>query len=98
MLLLINYIFLRIPFYIGMPMSTLDRDCPDGHHIPIEERPAHELFSGTLQHNIVTNLIPETVGLDDIKVWNPAFDVTPAALITAWVSEEGVWTKDKMWN
>lgn len=70
-----------IPFYIGMPMSTLDRSCPTGANIPIEERPAKELFSA----------------LPDIGVWNPAFDVTPAELITAWVSEEGVWTKDHFW-
>lgn len=70
-----------IPFYIGMPMSTLDRSCPTGADIPIEERPAAELFSA----------------LPDIGVWNPAFDVTPATLITAWVSEEGVWTKDNFW-
>ena len=35
-----------IPFYIAMPLSTLDRDCPSGAHIPIEERPGAELFSG----------------------------------------------------
>ena len=72
---------LRIPFYIGMPMSTLDRSCASGADIPIEERPAGELFSA----------------LPDIGVWNPAFDVTPAHLITAWVSEEGVWTKEQFW-
>ena len=76
---------IRIPFYIGMPMSTLDRGCPDGDHIPIEERPAAELFSGL------------KLG-DGLSVWNPAFDVTPAALITAWVSEEGVWDKDNFWQ
>jgi len=70
-----------VPFYIAMPMSTLDLDCPSGKHIPIEQRPSGELFSG----------------LDDIDVWNPAFDVTPADLITGWVSEEGVWTKEKFW-
>jgi len=71
-----------IPFYIGMPMSTLDKNCPDGDNIPIEERPASELFSG----------------LDDVGVWNPAFDVTPASLITAWVSEDGIWRKGAMWS
>ena len=75
----------RIPFYIGMPMSTLDRGCPDGGHIPIEERPPGELFSGL------------ELG-DGLSVWNPAFDVTPASLITAWVSEDGVWDKDNFWQ
>jgi len=72
----------KVPFYIAMPMSTLDRQCPDGGHIPIEERPAEELLPA---------------GLEGVQVWNPAFDVTPANLITGWVSEEGVWTKDNFW-
>lgn len=63
-------------------MSTLDRNCPSGQHIPIEERPPQELFNG----------------LEGVNVWNPAFDVTPSSLITAWISEEGVWTKDSFWN
>lgn len=70
-----------IPFYIAMPMSTLDRTCPTGESIPIEERPAKELFCA----------------LPDIGVWNPAFDVTPAEFVTAWVSEEGVWNKGHFW-
>ncbi len=63
-----------VPFYVAMPLSTLDRQCPDGAAIPIEERPGAELFDA----------LP-------VQVWNPAFDVTPAALITAWITEEGVW-------
>ncbi|MCO4770952.1 MAG: S-methyl-5-thioribose-1-phosphate isomerase [Deltaproteobacteria bacterium] len=63
-----------LPFYVAMPSSTLDAGCPDGASIPIEERPAEELFAG----------------LRGVSVWNPAFDVTPAELITAWVSEHGV--------
>jgi methylthioribose-1-phosphate isomerase len=63
-----------VPFYVAMPLSSLDRSCPDGASIPIEERPPAELFDA----------LP-------VGVWNPAFDVTPAALITAWVTEEGVW-------
>ena len=38
-----------MPFYIAMPMSTLDRQCPDGGHIPIEERPAEELLPAGLE-------------------------------------------------
>jgi len=63
-----------VPFYVAVPRSTLDPRCPGGHAIPIEERPPDELFAG----------------LDGVDVWNPAFDVTPAALITGWVTEEGV--------
>jgi methylthioribose-1-phosphate isomerase len=65
-----------LPFYVAMPTSTLDRRIATGAEIPIEQRPAAELFDA----------------LDGIDVWNPAFDVTPAALITGWVTEEGMWT------
>lgn len=67
-----------LPFYVAMPTSTWDRTIASGADIPIEERPAAELFAG----------------LPGIAVWNPAFDVTPAELITAWVTEEGVWRRD----
>ncbi len=63
-----------LPFYVAMPLSSLDRACPDGASIPIEHRPPGELFDA----------LP-------VDVWNPAFDVTPAALITAWITEDGVW-------
>lgn len=64
----------HIPFYIAAPLSTIDWDCAHGSAIPIEERAAAE----------VADCIPE--GVD---VYNPAFDVTPAALITAIITEEG---------
>ncbi len=63
-----------VPFYVAVPRSTLDPRCPDGASIPIEERPHAELFAG----------------LPGVDVWNPAFDVTPAGLITGWVTERGV--------
>jgi len=72
----------KVPFYIAMPMSTLDRNCPTGADIPIEQRPRDELFPAKLP---------------GIEVWNPAFDVTPANLITAWVSELGIWNRDRFW-
>ena len=63
-----------VPFYVAMPLASLDRSCPEGAAIPIEERPAAEFFDA----------LP-------VGVWNPAFDVTPASLVTAWVTELGVW-------
>lgn len=69
-----------IPFYIAMPSTTLDRRCPTGAEIPIEERPADELRT----------LAGVSIAPPDVPVWNPAFDVTPAHLITAWVTEHGV--------
>lgn len=69
-----------IPFYIAMPSTTLDRRCPTGADIPIEERPPNELRT----------LAGVAIAPEGVPVWNPAFDVTPAALITAWVTEHGV--------
>lgn len=70
-----------IPFYVAVPTSTLDPACPDGAHIPIEERPSDEVRGyGTLRWAA------------DVDVWNPAFDVTPAALVTGWITEHGPWT------
>jgi methylthioribose-1-phosphate isomerase len=69
-----------IPFYVAAPLSTFDPQIPDGSHIPIEERPADEVtgYRGT-------RWAPE-----GISVRNPAFDVTPAELITGIICEKGV--------
>ena len=69
-----------VPMYIAMPTSTLDRRCPSGAEIPIEERDPAEVRG----HRGVT-------WAADVPVYNPAFDVTPAELITAWITEKGVW-------
>jgi len=70
----------RIPFYIAAPLSTIDPAVADGSGIPIEERDPAEVtgFRGV-------RWAPAGVG-----VANPAFDVTPAALITALITENGV--------
>ena len=70
-----------IPFYVCAPLSTIDMDCPDGRAIRIEERPAHEVTELWYQQRMA----PE-----NIHVYNPAFDVTDAELITAFVTEKGV--------
>jgi methylthioribose-1-phosphate isomerase len=62
---------LKVPFYIAAPSSTVDLDCPDGAHIPIEERDGSEVS-------------------DRFPAWNPAFDVTPARYITAFITERGI--------
>ena len=71
-----------IPFYIAAPMSTVDLDTPDGAAIPIEERRAAEV----LEIRGVPIAPPGT------EVRNPAFDVTPAELITGIITDEGVLT------
>jgi methylthioribose-1-phosphate isomerase len=69
-----------LPFYVAAPFSTVDLDTPDGSRIPIEERPHREVTRvGT------TQLTPAGA-----KVRNPAFDVTPNALVTAIVTDRGV--------
>jgi methylthioribose-1-phosphate isomerase len=69
-----------VPFYVAAPRSTFDLACPDGSAIPIEERAAAELTRG-----FGASTAPEGV-----SVYAPAFDVTPAALVTAIVTELGV--------
>jgi methylthioribose-1-phosphate isomerase len=69
-----------IPFYVAAPLSTFDAKIPDGSHIPIEERPAHEVLGYRK-----LRWAPKGV-----QVRNPAFDVTPAELITGIICEKGV--------
>jgi len=70
----------QIPFYVAAPASTFDLAIPDGSHIPIEERNPDE----------VRTFGSAKTSLPDAKVWNPAFDVTPADLITAIITDRGV--------
>jgi methylthioribose-1-phosphate isomerase len=69
-----------LPFFVAAPMSTVDLKTPSGRQIPIEERAARE----------VTHVGDQRLAPDGIKVRNPAFDVTPAALITAIITNMGV--------
>ena len=70
----------RLPFYVAAPLSTIDRGTPDGNGIPIEERHGDEVTGYG-----ATRWAPQGVATR-----NPAFDVTPAALITALITEKGV--------
>jgi len=70
----------NIPFYVAAPLSTIDAATPDGAAIPIEERPAEE----------VTQLTGQPVTPEGVPVYNFAFDVTPAALISGIITEAGV--------
>ncbi len=64
-----------IPFYVAAPASTIDASLADGSGIPIEQRDPAEV-------------LPKPI--EGVDVWNPAFDVTPAELITAIVTDKGV--------
>jgi methylthioribose-1-phosphate isomerase len=70
----------RLPFYVAAPLSTFDAACADGSRIPIEERPADE----------VTGYRGQRWAPENVPVRNPAFDVTPAGLITAIICEKAV--------
>jgi methylthioribose-1-phosphate isomerase len=73
----------RIPFYVAAPLSTIDVSLRTGASIPIEERKSEEIthFKGVRSAPAGT------------KVYNPAFDVTPAKYITAIITEKGILTK-----
>ena len=70
-----------IPFYVLGPTSTIDRDCPTGDDIKIEQRDPDE---------IKTMFYAEPKALPEVKCYNPAFDVTDHDLITAIVTEKGI--------
>ena len=69
-----------VPFYVAAPASTFDLTIASGDEIPIEEREPDE----------VTTIAGHKIAPDGIKVFNPAFDVTPAANIKAIITERGV--------
>jgi len=69
-----------IPFYVAAPSSTFDMSLPDGSGIPIEERDPSE----------VTNGFGRRTAPEGVKVYSPAFDVTPHEYITAIITERGV--------
>jgi methylthioribose-1-phosphate isomerase len=69
-----------IPFYIAAPVSTFDLSLEKGDQIPIEERAAHEITHG----------FGRQTAPDGVDVYNPAFDVTPADLIRAIITERGI--------
>lgn len=69
-----------VPFFVAVPKSTIDLNTPSGDQIKIEERPPEE----------VTHVGSWQITPDDTPVGNPAFDITPAKYITAFITEDGV--------
>ncbi len=76
----VNAHYHGIPFYTALPSSTIDMTIADGSGIPIEERSRDELI----------HLGPTQTAPLDVGVWNPAFDVTPHALLTGIITEKGI--------
>ena len=69
-----------LPFYVAAPTSTIDLSCPDGSAIPVEQR-----GRGEVAELAGTRLTPAETAVE-----NPAFDITPARLVTAVVTENGI--------
>src|SRR5919198_1378179 len=70
----------HVPFYVAAPFSTIDPSIASGEHIPIEERDASE----------VRRIGGQATAPEASPVYNPAFDVTPASLIAAIITERGI--------
>jgi methylthioribose-1-phosphate isomerase len=70
----------KIPFYVAAPLSTFDLNCKSGKDIPIEQRNPKEVF----------DFAGRMVAPKGVVCENPAFDVTPAQLISAIITEAGV--------
>lgn len=71
-----------VPFYVAVPTSTIDLEAPSGTAIPIEERDAAEVLALTVEG--------APVAPAESKARNPAFDITPHRLVTAFITEVGV--------
>lgn len=71
-----------IPFYVCAPTSSIDLQVPDGGQIPIEERPGEEVTTKWFARRMAP--------AEGVKVYNPAFDVTEAGLISAVITEFGI--------
>lgn len=69
-----------VPFHVAAPSTTFDPSLPDGRSIPIEERDPAE----------VTSCGGRRTAPAGVRAWNPAFDVTPAELVTAFVTDRGL--------
>jgi len=78
-----------IPFYTAVPSTTIDKNIKCGEDIVIEER----------DHKEITHFRGEVVAADGIGCWNPAFDVTPASLMTGGIiTEFGVFKPEQLWE
>jgi methylthioribose-1-phosphate isomerase len=74
----------EVPFYVVAPWTTVDLSCPDGAHIPIEQRKSDEV------RGVEGSFGSIRWSPGDAPTFNPAFDVTPRALISALVLDRGI--------
>lgn len=78
----------HVPFYVVAPRTTVDRQCTGGASIPIEQRDADEVRGVTGSFGMCAWSPAQA------PVYNPAFDVTPASLVTGWILDSGVYSID----
>ena len=76
----------RVPFYVAAPRSTFDPETATGAAIPIEERSASE----------VRQAGGAVIAPPAAEVWNPAFDVTPAELVTGYITDAGLLSSEEL--
>jgi S-methyl-5-thioribose-1-phosphate isomerase len=84
-----------IPFYVAAPVSTIDFDCASGADIPIEQRHQDEVLyqSGPNTDGKLETILISSPGSEAL---NPAFDVTPARLVTAIITEKGIFNPEDL--
>lgn len=86
--------YYNIPFYVAAPISTIDPEMPDGNAINIEQRSTDEVHyaTGTTPNGDLQTIRLTNPGSDAL---NPAFDVTPASLVTGIITEHGIFEANK---
>lgn len=96
-----------VPFYVAIPLSTIDWNLKSGFEIPIEERHEHEVLGawGVISNPQSPIRNPQTVRRAYVRVANPAsparnpgFDVTPAELITGIITPVGIFKPNELWR
>ena len=97
----------KIPFYVAIPLSTIDWNLKRGFDIPIEERHEHEVLGawGTVSNPKSEVRSPKLIGRAYVRVANPAsparnpgFDVTPAELISGIITPVGIFKPNELWQ
>jgi methylthioribose-1-phosphate isomerase len=81
----------KVPFYVAAVTDTIDKDCPNGKAIPIEERDGAEVLTDIVYRG--AKVAPAAA-----KAFNPVFDVTPAELITGIITEQGIFKPKEIKN
>ena len=85
----------RIPFYVAIPLSTIDWNLKSGLAIPIEERHESEVLGAWGSHHASRTYV--RVANPGSRACNPGFDVTPAELITGIITPNGIYKPRQLW-